>query len=101
MEFGRRCAAYVMQLIDKFDQILATLLLRSFRLAFLSALSRLRWFRFSFLALRLAFGSFSGCGGLVASVFSFSVWRWVFLCAAVSCLRFVIRAHHAATSLLS
>ena len=56
---------------------------------------------FFFFGLAFGVGSCSVCGGFVASVFSFAVWRWIFLCAAVSCLRFVIRVLRTATSPLN
>ena len=50
-----------------------------------------------FFSLSFGVGPFSGCGGFVGSGFSFSVWRWVFLCPVVSC-NFV---RHTATTLLN
>ena len=53
------------------------------RLALVSIVSRLRWFRFHF------FG------------FAFGVWFWVLFCAVVSCVCLVIRVCHTATTLLN
>ena len=46
---------------------------------------------FCFFSPAFGVGSFSGCGGFAASVFSFAVWCWVFSCAVISYLRFVMR----------
>ena len=43
----------------------------------------------SFFILAFGIGSFSGCGGCGASVFSFVVRLWVLVCAAVSRMRFL------------
>ena len=75
------------------------LLLRSFCLTLLPASSRLRRFRFSFLALHLALRLLAGAA--VASVFSFAGWRWIFLRAAVSRMRLFTRVRHKATTLLN
>ena len=55
-QFGAALRGVVFALFRPCDRRFRLLLLRSLCLAFLSALWRLRWFRFTFLALRLALG---------------------------------------------